>query len=165
MAGLATSFGSGAMSNSMDDVAKDAQAVLIIGSNTTEQHPVFGTMLRRAVRNRGLKIVVADPRKIDITEFAVLHLQQKPGTDIALLNGLMYIILEKGWEDKAFVEERCEGFEEFKETVMQYPPAKAAEITGIPEESLYQAAEILAVNRPSAVIWGHGNHPAYHRRA
>lgn len=156
MAGLATSFGSGAMSNSMDDVAKDAQAILIIGSNTTEQHPVFGTMLRRAVRKRGLKIVVADPRKIDITEFAVLHLQQKPGTDIALLNGLMYIILEKGWEDKAFIEERCEGFEEFKETVMQYPPAKVAEITGIPEESLYQAAEILAVNRPSAVIWAMG---------
>lgn len=144
------------MSNSMDDVANAAQAILIIGSNTTEQHPVFGTMLRRAVNKRGLKIVVADPRKIDITEFAVLHLQQKPGTDIALINGLMYIILEKGWEDKAFIEERCEGFDEFKETVMQYPPAKVAAITGISEGKLYQAAEILSVNRPSAVIWAMG---------
>ena len=89
------------MSNSMDDVAGQAQAFLIIGSNTTEQHPVFGAMLRQAVRQRGAKLVVADPRKIDITEFATLHLRQKPGTDIALLNGLMYIILEKGWEDKA----------------------------------------------------------------
>lgn len=140
----------------MDDVANAAQAILIIGSNTTEQHPVFGTMLRRAVNKRGLKIVVADPRKIDITEFAVLHLQQKPGTDIALINGLMYIILEKGWEDKAFIEERCEGFDEFKETVMQYPPAKVAAITGISEGKLYQAAEILSVNRPSAVIWAMG---------
>lgn len=144
------------MSNSMDDVANAAQAILIIGSNTTEQHPVFGTMLRRAVNKRGLKIVVADPRKIDITEFAALHLQQKPGTDIALINGLMYIILEKGWEDKAFIEERCEGFDEFKETVMQYPPAKVAAITGISEGKLYQAAEILSVNRPSAVIWAMG---------
>ena len=156
MAGLATSFGSGAMSNSMDDVANAAQAVLIIGSNTTEQHPVFGTMLRRAVKKRGLKIVVADPRKIDITEFAVLHLQQTPGTDIALINGLMYIILEKGWEDRTFIEERCGGFDEFKETVLQYPPDKVSLITGIPVEKLYQAAEIFANNRPSAVIWAMG---------
>lgn len=144
------------MSNSMDDVANSAKAALIIGSNTTEQHPVFGTMLRRAVRKRGLKIVVADPRKIDITEFAVLHLQQQPGTDIALINGLMYLILEHGWEDKAFIEERCEGFEEFKETVLQYPPAHVAAVTGIPEEKLRLAAEILATNRPSAVIWAMG---------
>ncbi len=144
------------MSNSMDDVAEFAQAALIIGSNTTEQHPVFGTMLRRAVNKRGLKIVVADPRKIDITEFAVLHLQQKPGTDIALINGLMYIILEKGWEDKAFIAERCEGYDEFKATVMNYPPDKVAEITNIPVEKLYQAAEILATSKPSAVIWAMG---------
>ncbi len=144
------------MSNSMDDVAEAAGAVLIIGSNTTEQHPVFGTMLRRAVNKRGLKIVVADPRRIDITEFAALHLRHKSGTDIALINGLMYIILEKGWEDKAFIEERCENFDEFKETVMKYPPEITAEITGVPVEQLYQAAEILAANRPSAVIWAMG---------
>jgi formate dehydrogenase major subunit/formate dehydrogenase alpha subunit len=78
----------------------------------TEQHPVFGSMLRQAVHQRGAKLIVADPRRIDITEFATLHLQQKPGTDIALLNGLMNIILEKGWEDKAFIEERCEGFDD-----------------------------------------------------
>ena len=94
------------MSNSMDDVAKYAQAFFIIGSNTTEQHPVFGTMLRRAVKYRGAKLVVADPRKIDITEIATLHLRQRPGTDIALINGLMYIILEKGWQDQSFVDER-----------------------------------------------------------
>jgi len=156
VAGLATSFGSGAMSNSMEDVAKFAQAALIIGSNTTEQHPVFGTMLRRAASQRGLKIVVADPRKIDITEFAVLHLRQNSGSDIALINGLMYIILEKGWQDQAFIEERCEGFEEFKATVMQYPPDKVAQITGIAVSDLYRAAEILALNRPSAVIWAMG---------
>ncbi len=156
MAGLAASFGSGAMSNSMDDVAQQAKAFFIIGSNTTEQHPVFGTMLRRAVKFRGAKLVVADPRKIDITDFATLHLRQRPGTDIALLNGLMNIILEKGWENKSFIEERTENFDEFKATVMQYPPQKVSEITGIPVEKLYEAAEILAVNSPMAVIWAMG---------
>jgi len=156
VAGLAASFGSGAMSNSMDDVAKEAKAFFIIGSNTTEQHPVFGTMLRRAVRFRGAKLVVADPRRIDITEFATLHLRQRPGTDIALINGLMYIILEKGWEDKSFIEERTENFDEFKATVMDYPPDKVAEITGVPVEKLYEAVEILAANSPMAVIWAMG---------
>ncbi len=144
------------MSNSMDDVAKQAQAFFIIGSNTTEQHPVFGAMLRQAVRQRGAKLVVADPRKIDITEFATLHLRHKPGTDIALINGLMNIMLEKGWEDKSFIEERTENFEEFKATVMQYPPEKAAEITRIPVEKLYEAAEILASSKPMAVLWAMG---------
>ncbi len=144
------------MSNSMDDVAQQAKAFFIIGSNTTEQHPVFGTMLRRAVKFRGTKLVVADPRKIDITEFATLHLRQKPGTDIALINGLMYIILKKGWEDKKFIEERTEGFDEFKATVMQYPPEKASEITGVPVEQLYEAAQIVAQNKPTAVMWAMG---------
>jgi formate dehydrogenase alpha subunit len=156
VAGLAASFGSGAMSNSMKDVAEQSAAMLIIGSNTTEQHPVFGTMIRRAVSTRKVKVVVADPRKIDITESAVLHLQQKPGTDIPLLNGLMNIVLEKGWEDKTFVAERTEGFEEFKAVVEQYTPDKVAEITGVPVEQLYQAAEILATNKPMAVIWAMG---------
>lgn len=156
MAGLAASFGSGAMSNSMDDVAKYAKAFFIIGSNTTEQHPVFGTMLRRAVRFRGAKLVVADPRRIDITEFATLHLRQRPGTDIPLLNGLMYIILEKSWEDKKFIEERTENFDEFRAAVMNYPPEKVAEITGVPVEQLYEAAEIIALNKPTAVLWAMG---------
>jgi len=140
----------------MDDVAKEAKAFFIIGSNTTEQHPVFGTMLRRAVKFRGAKLVVADPRKIDITDFATLHLRHRPGTDIPLINGLMYIILEKGWEDKSFIEERTEGFDEFKATVMNYPPEEVSETTGIPVEKLYEAAEILAANSPMAVIWAMG---------
>ncbi len=156
MAGLATSYGSGAMSNSMKDVAEQAASMLVIGSNTTEQHPVFGAMLRRAARTRGAKIVVADPRKIDLTEIAALHVRHKPGTDIALINGLMNIILEKGWEDKPYIEERTEGYEEFKAVVQSYTPDKVAEITGISVEQLYQAAEILATNKPMAVIWAMG---------
>ncbi len=156
MAGLAASYGSGAMSNSMHDVAENAKAMLIIGSNTTEQHPVFGTMIRQAVLRRKMKLVVADPRRIDMVDFATLHIKQRPGTDIALINGLMYIILEKGWQDKSFIEQRTEGFEDFRAVVNDYPPEKTNLITGVPVEQLYQAAEILALNRPSAVIWAMG---------
>ena len=143
------------MSNSMDDVAKQSQALFVIGSNTTEQHPVFGAMLRQAVQ-RGAKLIVADPRRIELTDYADLHLRQRPGTDIALLNGLMYIILEKGWQDQAFIDARCEGFDEFKATILQYPPEKASEITGIPIEKLYQAAEIMGTIKPMAVMWAMG---------
>jgi len=144
------------MSNSMDDVAENAAAFLVIGSNTTEQHPVFGAMLRQAVAQRGAKLVVADPRRIDITEFATLHLRQRPGTDVALLNGLMHIILEKGWEDREFIASRTEGFDEFRAVVAEYTPEKTSEITRIPVEKLYEAAEILALNKPMAVIWAMG---------
>ncbi|HXV83788.1 MAG TPA: formate dehydrogenase subunit alpha [Candidatus Binatia bacterium] len=156
VAGLAMAFGSGAMSNSMDDVAERARAMLIIGSNTTEQHPVFGTRIRQAVLRRGTKVVVADPRKIDITEFAALHIRQRPGTDVALLNGIMQIVLENGWYDQKFIDERCEGFAEFRKAVEEYRPERVAEITGVSVEELHRAAEILALNKPMAAIWAMG---------
>lgn len=156
MAGLAASFGSGAMSNSITDVTEQAQAFFVIGSNTTEQHPVIGMRIRQAVRQRGAKLIVADPRRIDLVDFAVLHLRHKPGTDIALLNGLMYLILENGWEDKTFIAERTEGFEEFKAAVMQYPAQKASEITGVSVADLEQAAAILGQSKPVAVLWAMG---------
>jgi formate dehydrogenase major subunit/formate dehydrogenase alpha subunit len=104
----------------MDDVSGKAAAFFIIGSNTTEQHPVFGTMLRRAVSRRGAKLIVADPRSIDITEFATLHIRHRPGTDVALINGLMNIILEKGLEDKECHEAHGRIYELV--LLAQYPP-------------------------------------------
>jgi len=156
VAGLAASFGSGAMSNSMDDVSQKAETFFVIGSNTTEQHPVFGTMLRQAVRFRGAKLIVADPRRIDLCDFATLHLRHNLGTDIALLNGLMYIILDKGREAKDFIAERTENFDEFKATIMEYPPTRVSEITGVPVNQLYEAAELMAASKPMAVIWAMG---------
>jgi formate dehydrogenase alpha subunit len=156
VAGLAATYGSGAMTNSMDDIVDYAKAMLVIGSNTTEQHPVFGTKIRQAVLNRKVKLVVADPRRIELTEFAALHIRQRPGTDVPLLNGIMHIILDHGWEDKAFIAERTEGFEEFKETIEQYPPERASDMTGVPLDQLYQAAEILGTNKPMAVMWAMG---------
>ena len=144
------------MTNSIEDIAEDAQAYLAIGTNTTEQHPVIGMRIRQAVRQRGAKLIVADPRKIDLVDFAVLHLRHKPGTDIALVNGLMHIILDQGWEDKAFIKERTEGFEDFKAVVDQYTPERTSEITGVPIEDLETAAEILAHNKPASVLWAMG---------
>ncbi len=156
MVGLATAFGSGAMTNSIDDIADDAQAFFVIGTNTTQNHPVIGMRIRQAVRQRGAKLIVADPRKIDLTKFAVLHLRHKPGTDIALVNGLMNIILSNSWEDKEFIKTRTEGFDDFKAVVDEYTPERVTEITGVPVEDLLQAAEIMAQNKPTAVLWAMG---------
>ncbi len=156
VAGLALCFGSGAMSNTMEDVARDARSLFIIGSNTTEQHPVFGAKLRQAVLRRGIPLIVADPRQIDITEFATLHMKQRPGTDVALINGIMQIILENGRQDQAFIDRRCEEFESFRTSVLAYTPDNVAKTTGVPAEQLHQAAEILARRRPTAVIWSMG---------
>jgi len=156
VAGLAISFGSGAMSNSIEDVTKEAKAFFVIGSNTTEQHPIIGMKIRQAVKQRDAKLIVADPRQIPLADFATLHIRHQPGTDIALINGIMHIILQNGWEDQAFIEERTEGFAEFKEVVEKYTPQLTAEITGVPEEMLYEAAEIMGKNKPMAVLWAMG---------
>lgn len=156
VAALQASVGSGAMSNTMDDLAEDAAAYFVIGANVTEQHPVFGSRVRQAVLRRGAKLIVADPRRIDITEFATLHLRQKPGTDTALINGIMHIILANEWHDATFINQRTNGFLELYETLKQYTPAYVSELTGIPEEQLHEAAEILGTSKPAAAIWGMG---------
>ena len=154
--GLAMCYGSGAMTNTMRDVCENARAMFVIGSNTTEQHPVLGAKIRQAVLRRGVKLVVADPRRIDLTEFATLHVRHRPGTDVALINGLMHIMGKNGWHDRKFIEERCEGFDEFWATVEKYPPERVSEITGVPVRQLHEASELLGRNRPMAVFWAMG---------
>lgn len=156
VAGLSMAIGTGAMSNSMDDIAEHSAAIFLIGSNVTEQHPVFGSRIRQAVVRRGVPLIVADPRRIDITEFATLHLRQKPGTDVALLNGIMHEVLLHEWHDQTFIAEKCEGFDTFREAVDRYPPDEAARITGVPEIDIRQAATILARNHPAAAVWAMG---------
>jgi len=151
-----TSFGSGAMTNSIRDIAEESQCIFIIGSNTTEQHPVIGTKIRRAKRQRGAKLIVADPRRIDIADYADLHLRHKPGTDIALLNGLMHIIIREGWHDQAFISERTEGFEELNAVIEKYTAELSSEITGVPVEDIEKAARMLAGNRPGTLLYAMG---------
>ncbi len=156
MAGLATTLGSGAMTNSIEDITSQANAFFVIGSNTTEQHPVIGMRIRQAVRQRGATLIVADPRRIQLTDFAVLHLRHKPGTDNALINGLMHILIEKDWVDTTYIAARTEGYEGVRDLVQQYPPEEVAEITGVPVEQLYQAAKIMGNTKPMAVLWAMG---------
>jgi formate dehydrogenase alpha subunit len=149
-------MGSGAMTNSIGDITDESRCIFIIGSNTTEQHPVIGTKIRRAKRHRGAKLIVADPRRIDIAEYADLYLRHKPGTDIALLSGLMHIILREGWEDREYIEARTEGFDEVREAVGAWTPEATSEITGVPVDQLEQAARMLGENRPGALLYAMG---------
>jgi len=144
------------MTNSFDDLADDAQIYFIIGSNTTENHPVLGMRIRQAVKRRGAKLILCDPRSIPIAEFATLHIHQKPGTDIALLNGIMHVLIAEDLYDKKSIEERTEGFEEFKAKVMEYPPERAAHICGVTPEEIVQAAHMMAENRPGALLYAMG---------
>jgi len=154
VAGLAASFGSGAMTNSIEEI-EGADCILIIGSNTSVAHPLIATRVYRA-KARGAKIIVADPRKIPIALQSDLHLRQNLGTDVALINGLMHIILKKGWQDQAFIDERTEKFEELKKVLENYPPEKVSEITGIPTADLEKAAEYYAKAERASILYTMG---------
>src|SRR5690606_21460403 len=117
--------------------------IFVIGSNTTENHPVIGTVMKRAIK-RGAKLIVADPRRIELAEYADVFLQVKPGTNIALLNGMMNVIINNDLHDKKFIEERTENFEEFKELIKDYTPDRVAKICGVKEEDIVKAALIYA---------------------
>ncbi len=156
VAALGEALGSGAMTNSMDDIVAGARCVFIIGSNTTEQHPVFGMRLRRAAKERGLPIVVADPRRIPIAESAALHLRLRPGTDLALLGALCQALIAGGWVDREFVAARTEGFEAFAESVGGCTPEWAEAITGVPAADIRRAARLLWEHRPGALLFAMG---------
>ncbi len=152
--GLETALGVYAQTNSLEDVAHGAKSVLVIGSNTSEQHPIFGVQLRQAALRRGCKLVVAHPDFINMAEYAALRLVHRPGTETALVNGLMHIILQHGWEDRAFIAQYTTGFEDFTRSLEAFTPARVAALTGVDEATLRHAAEILATNRPMAIVWG-----------
>jgi len=155
VAGLAKAFGSGAMTNSVEDFEK-AEAFFVIGSNTTECHPILGAAIKRAAVQRNVPIVVADPREIELTEYAVVHLQQKSGTDVALANALVHVILKEGLEDKEFIAERTEGFEDLKKAVEPYTPEMAEKITGVPADDIVKAARIYANAGAASIVYSMG---------
>jgi formate dehydrogenase major subunit len=154
VAGLAAAFGSGSMTNSIEEIER-ADCIFIIGSNTSVAHPLIATRVYRA-KAKGAKVVVADPRKIPIVLQADLHLQHRLGTDVALVNGLMHIILKHGWQDQAFVDERTEKVEELKAVVEKYPPEKVSEITGISVADLEKAAEYYAKAERATILYTMG---------
>jgi len=143
VAGLVASFGSGAMTNSIDEI-DGADALLVIGSNTTEAHPVIGSRMRYAVKFNGTKLVVIDPRLTELAKIADIHLRPTSGTDVAFLNAMMNVIISEGLHDKEYIAERTECFDELKEMVSKYTPEYAEEISGIPADDLREAARIYA---------------------
>jgi formate dehydrogenase alpha subunit len=149
--GLAAAFGSGAMTNSLPELAQ-SKAIFIIGSNTTENHPIAAKWIFRGKAN-GAKLIVADPRWIQLSDLADVAVQQRLGSDVALINGLMHIILKEGWQDQAYIDERTEGFAELKAKLEDYPPDKVAQITGIPAATLRQMAELFAKNKPASIVY------------
>ncbi len=155
MAGLAASFGSGAMTNSVPDL-EEADCILIIGSNTTEQHPLIGSRILRAREERGTKLIVADPRRIQMTLHADLWLRERPGSDVAWLNGMMNIIINEGLADEEFIANRVEGFEQVREVVAKYTPDAVERISGIPEEKLRQAALMYGQAERAAIVYAMG---------
>lgn len=139
------------MTNSIKEIPH-SKVIFVIGSNATEAHPVIGSKIKQAVRN-GCRLIVADPRKIELTNFAEIWMRLRPGTDITLINGLMHIILEKGWEDRDFIEQRTAGFENLRELLREYTPEYVSRVTGVPTEQLYQAAEIYGNSEKAQIFY------------
>ncbi len=154
MVGLATVFGSGAMTNSIAEIENN-DVIFVIGSNTTETHPIIGLRMKKAFR-KGAKIIVADPRKINLVRFSELWMQQRPGTDVALLNAIMHVILKEKLIDRNFIDKHTERFEAFRKSLAGYTPEKAEKITGVPKKDIITAARLYAKAKRPAIYYTMG---------
>jgi predicted molibdopterin-dependent oxidoreductase YjgC len=144
-------FGAGAMTNSIPEI-RDTEMMFVIGSNTTEAHPIIAMEMKRA-RRRGAKLVVADPRAIWLSEVADLHLQLKPGTDVWLLNAMAHVIIAEGLTDDAFIAKHTDNFDAVRAAVAEYTPEQAEEITGVPAEHIRTAARWYATTRHAGIYY------------
>ncbi|OQX39121.1 MAG: formate dehydrogenase subunit alpha [Oceanospirillales bacterium LUC14_002_19_P2] len=154
VAGLARTLGSCAMTNSIGDIEK-ADVVVVFGCDPTESHCIIGSEIIKA-KERGALLLVVDPRKTRLAGLADVHLQLRLGSNVALLNGLLNIIFEKGWENKAFRDEHCQHLDLLKSNVKEYPPEVVSRITGVPEDQLVQAARIYSHARAAFLAYGMG---------
>ena len=155
VAAALAAFGDGAMSNSISDI-DHAEVLFVIGSNTTECHPIIGRRIKRAIKNNGAKLIVADPRRIELCDMAQVHMDHLPGTDVALLNGMMRVIVEEGLHDQKFIEERCEEFEPFLESLKRYDLKTVEAITGVAGEKIRQGALLFGKAKRAIVFYGMG---------
>ena len=139
------------MTNSIAEF-ENAECIFIIGSNTSVSHPLIATRIFKAKKN-GATIIVADPRKIHITEIADIHVTQKMGTDVALLNGIMNVILENGWQDQSFIDDHTEDYEAFIKVVEQFTPEKASEICGVAADDIRSIAKAYATVDKASIVY------------
>ncbi|NCX50709.1 MAG: formate dehydrogenase subunit alpha, partial [Burkholderiaceae bacterium] len=154
VAALLEGVGSGAVSNQVNDI-EHSGLILVIGSNPTANHPVAATWMKNAAKN-GTKIVLADPRVTDIGKHAWRNLQFKPDTDVAMLNAMIYTVIEEGLCDQHFIKERASNFEALKENVKGYSPEAMAPICGVPAATLREVAREFAKSKASMILWGMG---------
>ncbi len=151
VAGVANTWGYGAMTNSFNDI-HNSKAMFFIGSNPAEAHPVAMQHILRAKEN-GAKMIVADPRFTRTAAHADLHLQIRPGTDVAVMWGLLWHIFENGWEDADYIRQRTYGMDEIRAEVKKWTPAETERVTGVPEAVMKRAAQLMAENRPGTIVW------------
>ena len=155
MAGLAASFGSGAMTNSIEEL-EFTDLVLATGTNTTENHPVISSFIKRGVRQQGVKLIVIDPREIDLVKYADVWLCQKPGTDVAVLNGLMNVIISENLYARDYIAERTENFDALKAVVSKYTPEHVEKISGVSAKDLKKAARMYAQAKRASIVYAMG---------
>ena len=148
-------LGTGAATNSFDDI-EIARTILICGANPTENHPIVGERIKQAVLRNGTKLVIIDPRKTELTKYADIHLQLRPGTNIPLLNAIANAIIEEGLVDEAFIETRVLEFEKYRSFVQDYTPERVAEICGVDADLIREAARMYATKKPSMCFHGLG---------
>ncbi len=140
------------MTNTIADI-EEADVILITGSNTTENHPVISSGVKRAVTQKGTKLIVVDPRRIRITRYADKWLRQNLGTDVAWINGLMHVIIKEGLHDKQFIESRTEGFDELEKMVDKFTPDYVEQITGIPAQEIIDAGRLYANAERGSILY------------
>ncbi|MCD4657100.1 MAG: molybdopterin-dependent oxidoreductase, partial [Planctomycetes bacterium] len=144
------------MTNGIHDCIEDADTIFVIGTNTTENHPVMGYNIKKQVKYHGKKLVVADPRKIELAEHADVWLRQRCGTDVALLNGLMNYIITHDLHDKKFIEERTENFDKLWEVVKKFDLETTSRITGCEQKDIAKAGELIGGANVASLLYAMG---------
>lgn len=148
-------IGTGAATNSFADIEM-ARTIMLCGANPTENHPIAGARIKQAVIKNGTKLIIIDPRRTELTKYADVHLQLRPGTNIPLFNSLAHALIEEGLADQDFVRDRVTEFEEFRSFVAEYSPESVADICGVEAEAIRRAARIYASIKPSMSMHGLG---------
>jgi len=154
VAALLEGIGSGAVSNQVNDV-EHSEVIFLIGANPTSNHPVAATWLKNAAQ-RGARLIVADPRRNDLSRHASHFLQFRPDTDVALLNAMIHAIIDEGLVNEAFVKDRTSGYDALKENAKGFSPEKMAPVCGIPAPTIREVARLYATSKASIILWGMG---------
>jgi formate dehydrogenase alpha subunit len=152
---LQMAIGSSAMSNTAAEVIH-SDVFLVTGSNTAETHPIIALQMKAAVANHGAKLIVVDPRRVEMVDWAALWLPEKPGTDVPLFSAMAHVIIKERLYNQDFIERRTEGFDEFSKSMEKFTPAYAEAISGVDRNLIVQAARMYATSKNGAIYWALG---------